>query len=193
MNISIINKNSKLIEASEGYKLSFRNSSSNKFFTRLKCSIDFDESNLLEVKKTNIEIKLPVIEKQFEENSNLDEIKQYIISQTKILLQEFLKKNPLLYKGKYYSVTSEAQNHLLNMIQAAENAEKLKISFTPTWNAIDEVRSFYSIDDLKKLSIEIQNYILPYIIQQQVMEQQILELLDKNDLLTFNIAYQKQQ
>lgn len=190
MKITILN-NIKIIEASEGYKLTFRNSTSNRFFSKIRAKLNFNEDNLLEVEDNNIPIQFPTIENNIVEKSTLAEMQQYIISQTKILLQEFLKDNPLFYNGKYYNVTSEAQTHLQIMIQAAENAENLNIGFIPTWGAIGEIRSQYSLNDLKKLLIEIQNYILPYIVQQQKMEIAISAISNKEELLTFNIAYQK--
>lgn len=180
----------KIIKASEGQKLAFRGSSSGDFFTTLTVPLYFDESKLIEVEDTSVVVYTPEYKPETY-NMTVDEIQQYIISQTKILLQEFLHENPLYYKGKYYNVSSEAQGHLASLIKAAEDAETLGIFFTPMWNAVGEQREVYELKELKILLIEIQKYILPYIIQQQALENKVLSIIDKEELLTLNLAYQR--
>lgn len=123
----------------------------------------------------------------------LDEIRQHIITQTKIILQEFLNENPMKYKGELYSVTSEAQSHLSSVINAAEDAQNLGIVFTPMWNPQGESRRVYSLDELKRIFIAIQQYILPFVIQQQELEQIILATTNKEQLLNMNISYYKEE
>lgn len=181
----------KIIKASEGQKLAFRGSSSGDFFTIITVPLNFkEEEDLIEVQDTSIATYIPKYEPETY-NMTVDEIQQYIISQTKILLQEFLHENPLYYKGKYYNVSSEAQSHLASLIKAAEDAEALDILFIPMWNAVGENREIFELKELKILMIEIQKYILPYIIQQQNLENKILSISNKEELLTLNLAYQK--
>ena len=188
---TIVKNNIKIIEPSEGYLLAFKDSYSQKTLTKLRTPITFDETQLIEIRRDNIPSKSLPISYSIMEKWDLAEIKQQIISQTKILLQEFLKENPLLYKGQYYNVSSEAQTHLQLMIQAAKDAKELGTAFNPTWNTVNGIREPYSLEDLQILLINIQNYILPYIIQQQKMEQQIMSIINKEELLTFNIVYEK--
>ena len=127
-----------------------------------------------------------------EEKISLDEIKQHIILQTKKILEEFLSDNPLLFEEEYYNVSSSAQSHLISIIKAAESAEELGIPYTPMWNAIGKQRQNYSLETLKKLLIEIQKYVLFFVIQQQKMELEILSIQDKKELLNFSIIYSKE-
>ena len=157
----------------------------------LTTPLEYNESNLFEIQKTSVlqNQQEHHIEKKLFDISSLDELKQYIITQTTVILQDFLKKHPMEYNGKYYDVTQESLNNLQLMILSGESAQKLNIPFATTWNAIGETRQYYSLENLKFLLIKIQEYILPYIIQQQEMEKNINNTINKKDLLQFNISY----
>lgn len=181
-----------IIKPSEGYVLAFRGDSSGEVYQKVSRHKDKPIDDIIEVKEINIPIYIPIYKENLIEKTNLDEIKQHIISQTKKILEEFLDNNPLLFEEKYYNVSSEAQSHLASIIKAAESAQELQIHYTPMWNSIGEQREYYSLETLKKLFIEIQKYVLKFIIQQQKMEEEILSIDNKTDLLNFSIIYSKE-
>ena len=181
-----------IIKPSEGYTLALRGVSSKETYKRISRHKDKSFDDIIEVKKENLPIYIPNYEKNIVEGISLDEVKQHIILQTKKILEEFLSNNPLLFEGEYYNVSSSAQNHLISIIKAAESAEELGISYMPMWNAVGKQRQYYSLETLKKLLIEIQKYVLFFVIQQQKMELEILSIRDKKELLNFSIIYSKE-
>lgn len=181
-----------VIKPSEGYVLAFRGDSSQTTYKRISRHKNKPIDDIVEVKESNVPVFVPDYKENLIEKTNLDEIKQHIILQTKKILEEFLNNNPLLFEEQYYNVSSEAQGHLASIIKAAESAEEMNISYTPMWNPIGGQREYYSLQTLKKLFIEIQKYVLKFVIQQQNMEQQILSINDKIELLNFSIIYNKE-
>lgn len=180
-----------VVTASEGYVLALRGDTSGDTFTKRIQRLDATIDDLVEIPKENAPVFIPEINESTSSMS-VGELQQYLILQSKVILQGFLQDNPLEFEGKFYSVTSDAQAHLISIIQAAQQAANLGITYTPMWNAIDEVRSPYQLDFLQRLFIEIQNYILTFVIQQQIMEQQILTIDNTEDLLQFSILYKKE-
>ena len=146
------------IVPSEGYLLTFRGDSSGETFAEMYVPISKDISKLVEVKAENVPVYIPEVIENIEEKS-VDEIQQYLISQTKNLLRKFLENNPLLFEGKLYSVTTEAQAHLNAIIRAAEYANTLNIDYVPMWNDIEEIRQAYNLETLQLLFIKIQQYV----------------------------------
>lgn len=185
--------NKLIIQASEGYTLTFRGDSSNQTFAKIILPVNNTKmiNKIIEVEDTNIPIYVPEYQKDTS-SMNVDELQQFIISQTKIILQEFLSDNPIEFNGKKYNVTSETQSHLASVIKAAEDAQELEISYTPMWNAIDEQREGYELVALKQLFIEIQKYVLIFVMQQQKMEREILQISDREKLLNYSIKYIKE-
>lgn len=181
-----------VVTPSEGYTLALRGDSSGETYAEISRNKNRSLDDIIEVKLTNLPIYVPHYEKNLAEETNLGEIKKYIILQTKKLLEEFLDNNPILFEDQYYNVSSEAQGHLASVIKAAESAQELNISYTPMWNAIGQQREYYSLETLKTLFIEIQKYVLKFIIQQQQMELQILSIKDREELLNFSIIYHKE-
>lgn len=190
MKQQIIN-DSMVITPSEGYLLTFRGDPEGRSFSRIIQPKDRNINNIIEIIDTNIPIYIP----QYEEDIfsfNLGELQQYIADQTKILLKDFLEENPLLFKGKYYNVSSESQNHLASIIKAAEMAKNLNIFYQPQWNAVNEARTNYDLKTLQELFIKIQEYVGQFVIQQQKMEQKIFNITDRVELQNFNIKYIKE-
>lgn len=191
MNQEIIG-NTVVITPSEGYTLAFRGDSSDMTYAEISRNKNRALDDIIEVKLTNLPTYVPNYEKSLTQETNLDEIKKYIILQTKNLLEEFLDDNPILFEGRYYNVSSNAQGHLASVIKAAESAQELGIPYTPMWNAVGYQREYYSLKTLKTLFIEIQKYVLQFVVQQQEMELQILSFKNKEELLNFNIIYNKE-
>lgn len=153
----------------------------------------YDINNLIELDETNSNV-IDAIETQkiiSVDYSNLNDAKKVLIQHTKKELDEFLLNNPLVYNDKLYSVTASTQQHLDSLIAAAEDAKQLGIDFTPYWNDAYGKREVWELADLRILRIKIQQYLLPFIMQQQNMEEQILNTDDMEKLRTMHLGYQK--
>lgn len=150
-------------------------------------------SDFIEIKSEmlNQEINTsdPVIDIDSFEDIDYISYQQKLIKLSKEKLQFLLSQKPVLFNGKYYSITQEAQSHLDSLIAAAEDAEILNISFTPMWNDIYGVREEWQLKDLRALRILIQQTVLNYVIQQQLIEQDILSIQDINALQNYSIDF----
>ena len=123
------------------------------------------------------------------EDTDYVSYQQKLIKLSKEKLQFLLSQKAVLFNGKYYSITQEAQSHLDSLIAAAEDAEMLNISFTPMWNDIYGMREEWQLKDLRALRILIQQTVLNYVIQQQSIEQEILSIQDINALQNYSINF----
>ena len=164
-----------------------------RFYKSLTLPLSYDINLLEEIDDTNTKIieSAPNKENYVVDYSNLSNAKESLIQYTKNQLEEFLLQNPLLYNNKFYSVTSTAQQHLDSLIAAAEDAAQFSIDFTPYWNDATGIREPWTLSDLRILRIKIQQYILPFIMQQQQMEKKILNTNDIKALHTMKLTYQK--
>ena len=164
-----------------------------RFYKSLTLPLSYDINFLEEIDDTNTKIieSAPNKENYVVDYSNLNNAKELLIQYTKNQLEEFLLQNPLLYNNKFYSVTSTAQQHLDSLIAAAEDAVQFSIDFTPYWNDATGIREPWTLSDLRILRIKIQQYILPFIMQQQQMEKKILNTNDIKALHTMKLTYQK--
>lgn len=164
-----------------------------RFYKSLTLPLSYDINLLEEIDDTNTKIIESASNKEnyVVDYSNLNNAKESLIQYTKNQLEEFLLQNPLLYNNKFYSVTSTAQQHLDSLIAAAEDAVQFSIDFTPHWNDAAGIREPWTLSDLRILRIKIQQYILPFIMQQQQMEKKILNTNDIKALHTMKLIYQK--
>lgn len=164
-----------------------------RFYKSLTLPLSYDINLLEEIDDTNTKIieSTPNKENYVVDYSNLNNAKESLIQYTKNQLEEFLLQNPLLYNNKFYSVTSTAQQHLDSLIAATEDAVQFNIDFTPYWNDATGIREPWTLSDLRILRIKIQQYILPFIMQQQQMEKKILNTNDIKALHTMKLTYQK--
>lgn len=164
-----------------------------RFYKSLTLPLSYDINLLEEIDYTNTKIieSAPNKKNYVVDYSNLNNAKESLIQYTKNQLEEFLLQNPLLYNNKFYSVTSTAQQHLDSLIAAAEDAVQFSIDFTPYWNDATGIREPWTLSDLRILRIKIQQYILPFIMQQQQMEKKILNTNDIKALYTMKLTYQK--
>lgn len=161
-------------------------------FKSLVIPLGIELSRYQEVPDTNVPKKLVTVSTDLQGYS-IDELKDYLISQSKINLEDFLSLHPLSanIKGdtKFYGSTEKHQSRLNSIIDCAEDAEKLGIFFVPMWNALNENREPWTINELKILRIKIQEYVLPLILQQQIIEQNIMSLSDYNELILVDLGY----
>lgn len=194
----IITKKGKVykIQASPNKKIINKNNPSISY-SLLTVPDFFNTDNLIEIEDANINIinyNNTKTEKDINDivnNNSLENAKLALIDYTKSQLAIFLENHPLLYNEKLYSVSANTQSFLDSLISAAEDAADIGIHFTPYWNDKSGIREPWRLQDLKELRINIQNYILPFIIQQQNMEQNILHAKSLEELYSLCLMYQK--
>ena len=178
-----------IVSPQEGYCLALRGDTSGRMASELIIPKDSDLiDKVIEVISTKKDIYIPDYDVE-QKKLDLDEFKQYIIQQTKILLEKYLENNPIKIGDEFYSVSKSSQANLLSMIKTGEMAVEIGVDFIPTWAPIGKVQREYSLQDLKKIFIEIQSYVHKLVLQQQMKEQEILAITSKEDLLDLDMNY----
>lgn len=178
-----------IITPEEGHYLALRGDQTGSTSSELIIPISSDLiDRVFEVVNTQKTVYTPNYSLE-QKNLELAELKQYIISQTKILLESYLENNPVKINDKFYSVSTKSQANLLAMIKAGEMAQETGIDFTLTWAPVGEIQQEYSLYDLKKIFVEIQLYVHKFVLQQQLKEQEILAISSKEELLNLDIGY----
>lgn len=117
--------------------------------------------------------------------------KDVLIKHSKALLEEYLEENPLLFNGKYYSVTKEKQSLLTGVLAVYQISVALGLNPVLKWNAVGEVCTEWSIEDLSALAIAISDYVTPLISKQQVYEIQIANCEITEEFTPIVIDYNK--
>ena len=123
MNKVLYNNKVWIITPEEGHYLALRGDQSNRTASELiipKNSELIDR--VIEIVNTKQTVFVPNYDLD-QKNLELDELKQYIISQTKILLESYLENNPVKIDDKFYNVSQKSQANLLAMIKAGEMAQ----------------------------------------------------------------------
>lgn len=179
------------ITSSEGHALVLRGDSSGLLQGTVYVYSEDEINDVIEVNyPQENQIYIPKYD-NIDNIEDLNQIKYIVIQRTKDELTKFLEENPLFFNDKYYSVTELSQSRLLSIIAAAEFAHELGMEYTPLWNEKGEELQEYDLKELKKLFVEIQKHIVPYVQQQQNMEKEIWALQDKISILNYNIFYSK--
>lgn len=134
-------------------------------------------------------------EKGFYENPDyiipdtLTPAKENKIAESKALLADWLKNNPMLYTdGKYYSVTAEKQALLNGNLASYERALNAGIDYPLKWNSTGAECEPWNYNDLTSLSLAIAEYVAPKVAMQQVYELQIkaCETVEEIDAIVIN-------
>ena len=135
---------------------------------------------------------------QFDRNKpeiDLEVIKQSMIEQSKTLLQEYLKSNPLLsyvkYEdGRYYTVTQEKQQQLTSKLFMATTKALNKEVYTLTWNDTGNICEEWTLEELTQLSEEIYDFVTNKVTKQQHMEVAIRNATTLEELESIVINYE---
>jgi len=91
---------------------------------------------------------------------------------------------------KQYSITSEKQQHLANMILTATMAAQSGIPYQPSWNAAGEECTYdWTIGELQQLAMEMEGVVRPLVSKQQRMEVAIQEAHSLEDLESIDISF----
>lgn len=91
---------------------------------------------------------------------------------------------------KQYSITSEKQQHLANMILTATMAAQAGIPYQPSWNASGEECTYdWTIGELQQLAMEMEGAVRPLVSKQQRMEVAIQEATSLEELKSIDISF----
>lgn len=97
----------------------------------------------------------------------LTPLKEAKVTESKIILAEWLKNNPMLYTdGKYYSVTAEKQSLLNGNLASYERAKMAGIDYPLKWNSTGAECEPWNYNDLTSLSLAIAEYVAPKVAMQ---------------------------
>lgn len=152
---------------------------------------------LEDLQKTILEIEdgdyVPPQEIMEEELNNLQALKENQIKLSKSNLSAYLKQNPMFStvkyeEGRYYSVTQEKQMLLFR--------ELFKHTLYPKhvlyWNSTGETYEEWTFEELKALSLEIEEYVRPLVRKQQELEIEIMDSISDKDILGIDLNSYKE-
>ena len=127
-------------------------------------------------------------------NSVLDEAKMKKIAETKKALASFLDTHKISSschgEMKEYSITSEKQQYLANMILTAQMAEQAGVEYQVSWNAAGEPCTYdWNVEQLRQLAFEIETDVRPLVSKQQAMEVQLREASNIEELHAIKIDF----
>lgn len=125
---------------------------------------------------------------QEDEEISLTELQENQIKLSKSNLSAYLGDNPLFStikyeEGRYYSVTKEKQNLLLQELFK----HFLDPKATLYWNSTGESYEEWTFEELKSLKMEIENYVRPLVEMQQELEKEIRNSTSNIDILNIEL------
>lgn len=129
------------------------------------------------------------------QNDELQNIKDYKISDSKYFLSEYLKNHPLISschgdtKAKY-NATLEKQNLMVNRYMTYTFEKNIGLNPTLRWNAAGEELEEWTEEEFVQLILEIKNYVEPLVLKQQEYEKQIKKCRTIEELDGMNINYE---
>lgn len=89
-----------------------------------------------------------------------------------------------------YSITSEKQSYLANMIMTSQMAQAAGIDFKPSWNATGQVSTYdWTLEQLQQLTFEIEAVVRPLVSKQQEMEIQLTSAQSLEELELVDISF----
>lgn len=130
-----------------------------------------------------------------ESEEALNQIKAAKISESKKELERFMKETTITsncHKGVegQYSITSEKQQHLANMILTATMAVQAGIPYQPSWNESGKSCTYdWTVEELQQLAFEIESVVRPLVSSQQKLESKIKECKSEEEVNSIEISY----
>ena len=124
------------------------------------------------------------------ETCTLEELQDYVQTQNKVALANYLERNPLEWTdGEFYGVTQEDQIEMLTDL----NAYNLKIQVDPTWKLewhnIKKACREFTLEEFSLLLSAIIDYVYPLRRKQETFKQAIYDATTKEAVLAVNINY----
>ena len=142
------------------------------------------------VESSDVTIELSESEKE----SILNENKKNKITQSKYLLEEYLKNNPLKSSchnntEELYTVTSDKQTLMANNYLTYTISKEVNGESVLTWNAASKECEVWTEEEYLQLLLEISEYVKPLISLQQKYEVQINSCETQEELDDIIIKY----
>lgn len=129
------------------------------------------------------------------DTATLEELKGYAIKQSKIKLETYLVEHPIestCHKETLgtYSITSDKQQLLTQMIIMTQMAQQNEVEYQPSWNETGKECTYdWTLTELQTLAFEIEQVVRPLISKQQTIESAIKACETKEDVLAIVIDY----
>lgn len=130
------------------------------------------------------------------DSMSLEELKKFYVEKSKKELEKWLIEHPMtssVHGGKeaIYSVTAEKQVLLQYAIMVAQMQKAAKNdAYKVCWNASgDLLEDNWTIEELSALALEINEYVRPYVIEQQMKETEIMEAVSIDVVKNVNMSY----
>lgn len=118
------------------------------------------------------------------------EYKLYMKEKNNLLLSDFLKSHPLLWKnGKYYGVTEEDQNQILGNYNGWKMDQALGIASKLEWNATNEACTEWTEPELLMLISDIYKYAKKMVKLCQHYKVQIVNATTKEEINAIDLVY----
>lgn len=131
------------------------------------------------------------------EEMELDDLKAYRVTESKLNLAAWLADHPIqstAHKGTLgtYSVTSEKQNLLQSAIMVAQFQKAAgNEEYTPSWNETGKECEYdWTLEELTKLALEISAYVAPYVSAQQSKETKIMAAKNADAVNAISLTYE---
>lgn len=121
-------------------------------------------------------------------------LKNELIQQSKLDLQEYLKNNPLLsyvkhFEGRYYTVTQEKQQQLTSKLMLYTMSMQNGQYYQLTWNDTGSECEPWTFEELSQLAAEMDAYVTPLVSAQQRYEAQINSATTKAEMDAVTLDY----
>ena len=120
--------------------------------------------------------------------------KKTLIAQSKQNLADYLSNHTITSschgEAAEYSITSEKQSHLSNMIVAAQMAQATGVAYSPSWNATGQKSTDdWTLAQLQQLLFEIEAAVRPLVSKQQAIELQLSSAETIEELENIEITF----
>lgn len=131
-----------------------------------------------------------------DQSEELAKIKAEMTVKSKQNLKRYLETYKIssdCHRGieKQYSITSEKQQHLANMILTATMAAQAGIPYQPSWNAAGEECTYdWTIGELQHLAMEMEGTVRPLVSKQQRIEVSIQQAASLEELEDIDISFE---
>lgn len=128
------------------------------------------------------------------DSEQLNSRKKVLIAQSRQNLADYLACHTVTSachgEPAEYSITSEKQSYLANMIMTTQMAQAAGIDFKPSWNAAGQVSTYdWTLEQLQQLAFEIEAVVRPLVSKQQEMEIQLIAAQSLEELELVEITY----
>lgn len=128
-------------------------------------------------------------------NDSLSVFKRNKIAESKEVLKTYLASHPLFSKvkykdGRYYTVTEEKQRQLTSKMAMYDIYSQQSLDYTILWNDAGNTSEEWTIEELTKLSMEIDEYVTPLVSKQQTYEVDVNNAVDEDEVNSIVLNYE---